>query len=215
MDTVSERLAMGRQAHWESVYRTRSDDELSWFQVQPAVSLSLIEGLRPAPRRAIDAGGGQSPLAGELLARGIKVAVLDISAAAIERARKRLGPGAGRVRWIVADVLEPQDLGPFDLWHDRAVFHFLTDREDRRRYVQAASRAVPEGGHAIVATFAPSAPEMCSGLPVHRYDAAGLASEFAPAFSLVDSATDAHATPWGKVQDFTYAVLQRGRLDTP
>lgn len=201
---------MDRQAHWDTVYRTKGDAELSWFQARPSMSLSLIDALRPTPRSAIDIGGGQSVLAGELLARAVEdVAVLDISAAAVQRGRERLASRADQVRWIVADVLQPPGLARFDLWHDRAVFHFLGDPADRRRYVATAARAVHEAGHAIVATFAPSAPERCSGLPVCRYDAAALAKEFGESFSMVDSATEVHATPWGRQQEFTYVVLRR------
>jgi SAM-dependent methyltransferase len=158
----------------------------------------------------IDVGGGQSALACELLGHGVaEVAVLDISSAAVERGKKRLGPRADQVRWIVRDVLEARDLGTFDLWHDRAVFHFLTDAEDRRRYVAAASRTVRPGGHAILATFAPTGPEKCSGLPICRYDASQLASEFGGSFRLERSTAEAHATPWGKTQDFTYVVMER------
>jgi len=203
-------MHVDRHQHWESVYRSKGDTELSWFQAQPAVSLSLIDGLTTAPQRVIDIGGGQSALAGELLARGIEeVAVLDIAGAAVERGRARLGPNADRVRWFVTDVLDAPELGEFDLWHDRAVFHFLTEPEQRLRYVAAAKRAVCSGGHAIVATFAPSGPEKCSGLPVCRYDASALAQQFAPSFGMVGSTTETHTTPWGKTQDFTYVVLRR------
>lgn len=196
--------------HWDNVYQTKADADLSWFQPSPDVSLALVSAIRPAPQQVIDVGGGQSALAGALLARGTPhVTVLDISAAAIERARRRAGPAAARVHWVVADVLATPGLGPFDLWHDRAVFHFLTDAEDRRRYVAAAAAAVPTGGHAVVAAFAPSGPEKCSGLPVCRYDAAALASAFEPAFGLIGSTTEPHRTPWGKAQDFAYAVLRR------
>jgi len=201
---------MHKKEHWERVYFTKDDTELSWFQAQPAVSLSLIDRLHPAPRRVLDVGGGQSALAGELMRRGVEqVSVLDIAASAIERGRKRLGPLADRVRWIVGDVLEARDLGECDVWHDRAVFHFLTDAEDRRRYVAVASGAVRPGGHAILATFAPTGPEKCSGLPVCRYGPAALEAEFAPSFRPVDSTTETHPTPWGKTQDFTYVVLER------
>ncbi|MBP9947187.1 MAG: class I SAM-dependent methyltransferase [Vicinamibacteria bacterium] len=201
---------MDRKVHWEGVYGTKGDTELSWFQAQPAVSLSLIDSLRPLPRRVIDVGGGQSALARGLLDRGIEaVTVLDIANAAIERGRARLGPDADRVRWIVADVLDHPELGEFDLWHDRAVFHFQTDADDRRRYVATASRAVRPGGHVIVATFAPTGPEKCSGLPVCRYDPAGLVAEFGSPFSLTASTVETHTTPWGKSQDFTYVILER------
>ncbi|MCC6906639.1 MAG: class I SAM-dependent methyltransferase [Phycisphaerales bacterium] len=204
---------MSRREHWDAVYRSKRDAELSWFQAMPVVSLSLIEAISPPPCRVIDVGGGQSALARELLSRGIEsVTVLDIASAAIERGRARLGPDHDWVNWIVADVLEDPELGKVDLWHDRAVFHFLTEAEQRCRYVAAASRAVGPGGHAIVATFALTGPEICSGLPVCRYDARRLAVEFGPAFRLIRSTEEAHTTPSGKTQDFVYALLARERV---
>lgn len=201
---------VNQREHWEDVYRTKGDTELSWFQSEPGISLSLIERLDDLPRRVIDVGGGQSALAGALLRLGVEdVAVLDIAESAIERGRERLGDDAARVRWIAADVLEPPDLGEFDLWHDRAVYHFLTNGADRERYLREAARAVAVGGHLVVATFAPSGPEKCSGLPVHRCDAGQLREEFSPFFALTHSQSDTHMTPWGKPQDFTYAVFRR------
>lgn len=201
---------MSRREHWEAVYRDKADTELSWFQPHPGISLSLIEALRPAPRRVIDIGGGQSALASGLLARGIEdVTVLDIAETAIDRGRQRLGDRAQNIRWVVADVLAADDLGRFDLWHDRAVFHFLTDPRDRARYIASAAGAVVPGGHVIIGTFAPTGPERCSGLEVCRYDAAALASEFAGPFRMADSAAETHRTPWGAAQDFTYVTLER------
>lgn len=200
---------MTRAQHWQTVYTTKADAELSWFQETPAPSLALIARLPALPRAAVDVGGGQSMLAGELLRLGVaQVSVLDVSAAAIDRAKQRLGADASRVRWIVGDALDSHGLD-VDLWHDRAVFHFLTDEADRRRYVEGAASAVRPGGHAVVATFAPSGPERCSGLPVRRYDAESLASEFGDRFTLVHRAEETHTTPWGKTQDFVYAVLRR------
>ena len=205
---------MTRAQHWEAVYASKADHELSWFQPAPTVSLDFVQRLRPPPRSAIDIGGGQSALAGELLRIGVEdVTVLDISESAIARAKERLGADASRVRWIVGDALGSHTLS-LDLWHDRAVFHFLIDERDRRRYVDAATRAVRPAGHAIVATFAPTGPEKCSGLPVRRYDADALAAEFAPWFTLVDAATETHSTPWGKPQDFTYVALRRFNAPT-
>lgn len=201
--------------HWENVYKSKADAELSWFQRAPEVSVALIKGLgpgaEPGARRVIDVGGGQSALAGELLERGLagEVTVLDISAAAVERGKARLGAPAARVRWIVGDVLEAGALGPVDVWHDRAVFHFLTRAAERRRYAALAAGAVAPGGHAIVATFAPTGPEKCSGLAVSRFDAPSLAAEFAPHFELVASRAETHTTPWGKGQGFTWVVLRR------
>ncbi|MBL8765266.1 MAG: class I SAM-dependent methyltransferase [Phycisphaerae bacterium] len=201
---------MERREHWETVYQTKKDAELSWFQDQPTLSLAKIGAMRPLPRRVIDVGGGQSALAGQLLGLGVEqVTVLDISGAAIQRGRERLGAQADRVRWITADVLEAGDLGEFDLWHDRAVFHFLTKREDRSAYAARAAAAVIPGGSMIVATFALEGPPKCSGLDVCRYDAAALAREFAPFFEPVSATTEVHRTPWGSSQAFTYAVFRR------
>ena len=204
-------MSQQRREHWERVYATKGDAELSWFQAKPEVSLGLIDGLGERPRRVVDVGGGQSLLAGELLDRGVEeVAVVDVSGAALARARERLGARGARVKWVEADVLEVGDLGKVDLWHDRAVFHFLTDAEERRRYAGAMARAVEVGGRAIVATFALDGPEKCSGLPVCRFDAAGLGRAFAPEFVVEGFAEEAHATPWGKVQKFVYVVMRRG-----
>ncbi len=201
---------MDRRKHWDEVYSSKGDAELSWFQEQPAAALKLIDALRPSPASVVDIGGGQSALAAALVARGVPgVTVVDISAQALERCKKRLGDAAAGVRFIVADVLESVDLGVHDLWHDRAVFHFLTQPQERAQYMRAAARAVRAGGHAIVATFAPDGPERCSGLPVCRYSAADLALEFAPAFALLNSVEESHNTPWGKQQQFVYAVFRR------
>ncbi len=203
---------MDPAAHWQTIYRSKADEELSWLQSSPRTSLELIDRIDPQPRRVIDVGGGQSTFAGEALARGAEdVVVLDIAEAAIERGKERLGALAERVRWIVGDALDipALGLGEFDLWHDRAVFHFLTDPDERRRYVDAAARSVRPGGHAIMATFAPSGPEKCSGLPVRRCDAESLREEFDPFFELIHSEEETHTTPWGKGQAFTYALLRR------
>ncbi len=201
---------MDARQHWDTVYQTKADADLSWFQPSPAAALALIDALRPLPQSVIDIGGGQSALAGELVARGIEhVGVLDISSAAVQRGQERLGAAAAAVHWMVADVLVAGDLGTFDLWHDRAVFHFLTEADDRRRYVAAAAGTVRVGGHAIISAFAPTGPEKCSGLAVCRYDAPSLSREFGPLFVPVASATETHQTPWGKAQDFIYVTLRR------
>lgn len=197
-------------SHWESVYLSKGDAELSWLQAHPAMSLDLVRGLPSLPRTAIDIGGGQSSLAGELVALGIgSVSVLDISRAALDRGRQRIGAHASHVTWIECDVLAHGALGPFELWHDRACFHFLTDDADRRSYAELAARSVPAGGHAIIAGFGPEGPERCSGLPVRRTSAQELASAFAPAFALLRAERETHVTPWGKPQQFEYALLQR------
>ncbi|QDV37553.1 hypothetical protein ElP_54930 [Tautonia plasticadhaerens] len=155
-------------------------------------------------------GGGASVLIDRLLDLGFEtVAVLDISGTALETARARLGRRSGAVRWIEADVTEAGDIGTFDIWHDRAVFHFLTEAADRARYVELARRTVPAGGHLIVATFADEGPRRCSDLDVCRYNPGSLASEFGNGFSLVGGAGETHTTPWGFQQAFTYGVFVR------
>ncbi|HEV8604264.1 MAG TPA: class I SAM-dependent methyltransferase [Tepidisphaeraceae bacterium] len=200
---------MPSKDHWEFIYSTKQDDQLSWAQPIPTLSLALIRELLPIPS-LIDIGGGASPLIDHLLDDKIPhLAVLDISQAALTRSQTRLGPRQHLIRWIVADITTIHDLGHFDLWHDRAVFHFLTNPDDRHKYITLAQRTVIPGGHLIIATFAPDAPDKCSGLPVQRYDAQTLAAEFAPSFTLKKQATETHLTPWGKPQQFAYAVLQR------
>jgi SAM-dependent methyltransferase len=156
----------------------------------------------------IDVGGGASPLAGRLLDLGYAAAVLDISAAALDRAKARLGARADQVGWIVADVTEVADVGRFDVWHDRAAFHFLTRPYERERYVGLLSRTVPPGGHAIIATFAPDGPAQCSGLDVVRYDGESLARELGAGFEQLRSVPETHFTPWGKPQSFQYSVFR-------
>jgi SAM-dependent methyltransferase len=194
--------------HWESTYASKGDAELSWTQTDPATSLRLIRGVCPAGP-VIDIGGGTSKLAHRLLESGYSVTVLDISEAALARARNTLGELADRVQWIAADVTAVRDLGTFDVWHDRAVFHFLTDPADRAAYVKLLSRTVPAGGHAVIATFSPEGPEKCSGLQVCRYSGETLARELGKAWDLLESVAETHVTPWGKPQAFQYSVFRR------
>ena len=208
------------KGHWDSVYASKEDAELSWTQADPATSLALIREICPAGR-VIDIGGGTSALAGHLLERGYAVAVLDTSEAAIARARKNLGEMAGRVQWIHADVTEDLSLDTFDLWHDRAVFHFLTDPADRAAYVELLTRTIREGGHAVIATFSPEGPEKCSGLEVRRYSGQTLAAELGNPWRFLRSVAETHVTPQGKPQAFQYSVFERiagphssGRLRT-
>jgi SAM-dependent methyltransferase len=197
-----------RGDHWDSVYRSRSDAELSWAQPQAQTSLALISGVCPAGR-VIDVGGGTSNLSAGLIDAGYEVAVLDISEIALARARERLGPRETRIRWMLGDVTRDPDLGRFDVWHDRAVFHFLTDAADRAAYVGLLARTIGTGGHAVIATFALDGPERCSGLPVKRYDAAMLAGALGPSFALLKSIREMHLTPWGAPQSFQYSVFRR------
>ena len=200
---------MTSKDHWESVYSSKSDCEVSWTQLDPRLSLSLIHQTCPPGGRIIDVGGGTSVLVDRLLEEGYRPSVLDISEVAINRARARLGSAASKVEWIVADVTRIEAVGEYDLWHDRAVFHFLSDKADRRKYIALLERSLPEHGHAIIATFAPDGPEKCSGLEVCRYAGPSLAGEIGGAFELVCSVPEMHQTPWGKPQSFQYSLFSK------
>jgi len=201
---------MPRKDHWDAVYTTKANDEVSWFEVDPTISLDLIEQVSPPPKSVIDVGGGQSFLVDRLLDTGIdQVAVLDISNVALDRTKERLGERAASIEWIEGDVTSISDVGTFDLWHDRAVFHFLTEPKDREAYLKLAAKSIPLGGHMIIGTFAPDGPEKCSGLPVCRYDADSMASTLGEKFSLIECLNYLHATPWGKEQHFFFGVFQR------
>jgi SAM-dependent methyltransferase len=203
--------ASDRHAHWQNVYLNKGEEDVSWFQMSPQPSLGLIERYasgRDAP--IIDIGGGASRLVDALRHDGFNaVTVLDISEAALQKAKDRLGGDAGQVRWIAADVTKWRCGQPFDIWHDRAAFHFLVERADRDAYLDRLRAGVRPGGHAIIATFAPDGPERCSGLPVQRYDATALGEILGPAFGLVERQSHRHTTPWGAVQSFQFSVLRR------
>jgi len=202
--------AVDAQAHWDDVYRTKDDAQLSWHQDEPAISLQLVREHATTDSHILDVGGGCSLLAARLLSLGYRhVAVLDIAPSAIERARTRIGPMRDRIRWIVGDITKAADLGDIDLWHDRAVFHFLTQSMQRENYISVMRASLRPGGHAVFATFGLNGPEQCSGLPVVRYDAAMLRGEFGPGFKLVATCDEDHVTPWGRTQAFTYTVLRR------
>lgn len=199
-----------RKAHWETVYTTKGENEVSWFQENPAASLELIDLVQPTPASAIvDIGGGASRLVDSLVARGFdRLTVLDLSEAALEAAKARLGERASRVQWIAADVTKWYPTQVYDIWHDRAAFHFLTDPADRAAYVTRMKQAVKPGGHVIIGTFAIDGPEKCSGLPVNRYDAASLAKELGGGFVLVDAQRHDHSTRLGNpnsVSNFAFS----------
>jgi len=200
-----------RHAHWQNVYQTRGEQEVSWSQPQPEPSLGLIERFAPGRNAAIvDIGGGASRLVDALLERGHEaVTVLDLSEAALGSARERLGARAASVRWVAADVTRWQPPDAFDIWHDRAAFHFLVDARDRAAYIERLHRGVKGGGHAIIATFALDGPEKCSGLPVQRHDSASLAAELGPGFELVETRNEAHHTPWDSTQAFQFSRFKR------
>jgi SAM-dependent methyltransferase len=200
-----------RQAHWQNVYATKAEREVSWFQENPAPSLDLIAANAIAIDAAIiDIGGGASRLVDHLLDKGFRrLSILDLSATALEEAKKRLGRRGDAVKWIVADITAWQPLRKYDLWHDRAAFHFLTEPADRDAYVANLKRAVRPGGYVIIATFAPDGPERCSGLPIVRYDAASLSRILGGDFMLVGERRHGHATPWGAVQQFQFSTFRR------
>ena len=206
---------VSRKSHWENVYATKGEREVSWFQENPAPSLELIAlaGLS-ADASIIDIGGGASRLVDALVERNIgQITVLDLSAAALdaakERLKKRLGGKAADVKWVVADVTTWEPTQTYDLWHDRAAFHFLTDPADQSAYVGRLKKAVKRGGHVIIGSFALDGPERCSGLPIVRYDAASLSAILGSDFKLIDARRHDHTTPWGAVQRFQFSTFRR------
>jgi trans-aconitate methyltransferase len=201
-----------RQAHWEKVYNTKRENELSWFQENPAPSLDLIgKAGATAASSVIDVGGGASRLVDALLENGFKdVTVLDLSGAALAAAKARLLSRRDQVQWVVADVTEWEPQGrAYDIWHDRAALHFLTEEPDRMAYVARLIKAVKPGGCAIIATFAPDGPERCSGLPVLRHDAESLRRVVGDAFEVIETLRHEHRTPWGSEQHFQFSLFRR------
>ncbi|MBV8657673.1 MAG: class I SAM-dependent methyltransferase [Burkholderiales bacterium] len=202
---------MANRQHWETVYQTKSADEVSWYRPHLEVSLALIGKAAPARDAAIiDVGGGESTLVDDLLAAGYRnLSVLDISQAALDVTQARLGPQAGQVTWMAGDITEVVlPAAQYDVWHDRAVFHFLTEPAQRAAYVAQVRRAVKPGGHVVIATFGPEGPQKCSGLDVVRYDATTLPAQFGAHFALQESTTERHETPWGSAQQFVYCLCR-------
>jgi 2-polyprenyl-3-methyl-5-hydroxy-6-metoxy-1,4-benzoquinol methylase len=202
---MEELLDMDVRSHWEQVYATKEPEQVSWFRPHLERSLELIEQAAPDRLASIvDVGAGQSTLVDDLLGLGYEnITVLEISQTALDASKKRVGLSGASVQWICGDVMEtalPE--ASFDVWHDRAVFHFLTEANQRRAYVERVTRALKPGGSLIVSTFGPSGPERCSGLATMRYDTAALGSEFGDRFRLVESSLDLHETPSGTVQQF-------------
>jgi SAM-dependent methyltransferase len=203
---------MQAKDHWERVYSTKPTDGVSWFQEHAEPSLRLICGSGiPSTAQIIDVGGGASTLVDDLLAHGYSaLTVLDLSAAALEKVQARLGDQGRRVRWIEGDITHAElPRHTYDIWHDRAVFHFLTEEEDRRAYVAQVLHAVRPGGHVVVATFAEDGPLQCSGLPVARYSPDALHAEFGAPFELIGHRREEHRTPSGTVQKFIYCHCRR------
>ncbi len=202
---------VGAQAHWERVYARRDPRQVSWYEPAPKISLALIEQAEPARNAAIlDVGGGASGLAAALLRDGYSdITVADISATSIQRAKTQLGDDAERVQWIQADVRRHDFRRRYDLWHDRAVLHFMVNPADRDGYLEVLRRTLRPGGHAIFATFGPDGPTHCSGLPIHRYDAPELTRLLGDEFHTLACRLHEHHTPSGATQQFLYLLAQR------
>ena len=200
------------KTHWEHIYESKGPKQVSWYQEHAQYSLQYIRntGIQKTGD-IIDVGSGASTLVDDLIADGYQhISILDVSGNALQLARQRLGAKASNVKWIEADITKadlPQ--GAYDLWHDRAVFHFLTQPTDRERYIDTVRRAVRPGGHVIVATFAPDGPEQCSGLEVMRYSSESLHGEFGTGFDLIDSTNETHQTPFGTEQKFIYCYCRK------
>lgn len=206
---------MQPKEHWERVYSTKAPDAVSWFQEHAELSLRLIRDTGvPHSASIIDVGGGASILVDDLLLDGYTaLTVLDLSAAALSAAKRRLGPRAAGVQWVEANITTAAlPARAYDIWHDRAVFHFLTTRAERHAYVEAVLRSVKPGGHVIVATFDEDGPAQCSGLPVMRYSANELHAAFGPSFALLRHEKEEHRTPFGTVQKFVYCHFRKSSL---
>lgn len=206
---------MSSQPHWEHIYQTKSASQLSWHRAHLDTSLKLIQDATDDYHaRIIDVGAGESTLVDDLLARGYsRLTVLDLSPAALQIAQQRLGESGRLVNWITGDVLStPLGEAHFDIWHDRAVFHFLNTPAERAAYVRQVHRTVKPGGSVIVATFGPEGPLQCSGLNVQRYDADTLHDEFGAQFELTDHLTELHETPFGTTQQFVYCFCRHRPL---
>ncbi len=200
------------KTHWEHIYHTKESAQVSWYQLHPHLSLQYTQNTGISKNaQIIDVGGGASTLVDHLLDDGFQqVTVLDISSEALEITQKRLGQRSNSVRWLEADITQTAlPYHKYDLWHDRAVFHFLTEAPDRERYINTVKEAVKPGGHIIVATFASDGPDHCSGLEVSRYDPQSLHNEFGAGFELLDSTREEHHTPFGTEQKFVYCYCRK------
>lgn len=203
--------AGAEKEHWEQVYGEKAPTSVSWYQGTPEPSLWALEHLNVRPGSSIiDIGGGASTFVEALLELGWNdITVLDIAAPALASAKSRLGAVADKVHWQVADITEWRPTRNYDVWHDRAVFHFLTEAEQRAAYLGALGEGLSADGFLIMATFALDGPEKCSGLPVRRYDADSLAQELGPSFKPLESWKEEHTTPWGSKQAFTWCAFRR------
>jgi trans-aconitate methyltransferase len=202
---------MKRREHWDKVFQAKLPHEVTWFQARPEASLELIARCHLPPEAGIlDVGGGTSTLVDELLDRGFdSVGVLDVSEKALSTSRDRLGRRADQVEWYAEDVTRFRRSRHWALWHDRALFHFLTDESDRVAYKEALGRALSPGGYVIIAAFAPTGPSKCSGLDVVRYSAESLQKELGRGYVWLESLEDSHLTPSGGTQDFLFSLFRR------
>ena len=200
-----------RRQHWETVYRSKAAGDVSWFQPHAASSLRLIEGCADRDAHIIDVGGGASVLVDDLADAGYRnLSVLDLAESALAASRARLGARAQSVQWIAGDITRVElPAARYDVWHDRAVFHFLTDPADRAHYVEQVLKSVKPGGHVIIAAFGPGGPLQCSGLDVMRYAPDALHAEFGAPFRLLRHETEIHHTPSGQEQEFVYCYCRR------
>lgn len=206
-----------RTEHWNAAYASKGEAGSSWFENEARLSLDLIASVGTLARQnpsLVDVGGGASRLVDALVEGGWRIAVLDLSHAALDIAKHRLGSKAVAVDWIVADVTKWRPAETFDIWHDRAAYHFLTDVDDRAAYVGCMRTALRPGGYAVIGTFAADGPERCSGLPVMRYDATTLAASLGSGFRLISERRHSHLTPWGSAQSFQFVVLRRDGSST-
>ncbi len=203
---------LDRKKHWETIYQTKQPDEVSWYQPTPETSLRFIEELNLKPdARIIDIGGGDSLLAEHLLDLGFQnITVVDISKAAIERAKKRIGKQAETITWVVADVTQFEPTEDYDLWHDRAAFHFLTEQQEIHSYLETAHKSITPDGIMVVGTFSKEGPEKCSGLPVSQYSESSMTKQMQPLFEKIECITVNHETPFDTVQNFTFCSFKKG-----
>lgn len=206
----------GRQGHWQQVYAEKEPSEVSWFEPDAKSSLAMLDAVGAAPSMSlVDVGAGASGLAAALLRLGFTdITALDVAEEALAAARAGLGAAAGQVSWVVGDVLAWAPVRRFDIWHDRAVFHFLTGPDERRRYLEVVDAALAPGGLLVVGTFAHDGPERCSGLPTCRYSPAGLVAALTDSphggeFEVLTQRREEHHTPWGAIQPFTWVGLRR------
>ncbi len=202
---------MENKDHWEKVFATKTENEVSWFQAYPKTSVEFLELFNlPLEANIIDVGGGDSHFVDALLEKGYKnIYVLDISANAIERAKKRLGDQAAKVNWIVSDITEFEPPIKFDFWHDRAAFHFLTSEEKIYKYVSIAEEAINSDGYLILGTFSESGPKKCSGLEIRQYNETSMSARFEVEFKRIKCITEDHITPFNTTQNFLFCSFQR------